>query len=72
MGEIFNNNYQAYGTKRLQAELRKQGITVSRRRIGRIMAKMAGFRNTPVKNIVFKQKKAMNRWWGMNLIENLI
>ncbi|KDN09263.1 Mobile element protein [Gilliamella apicola] len=39
MGEIFNNNYRAYGTRRLQAELRKQGITVSRRRIGRIMAK---------------------------------
>ncbi|MFQ0971165.1 IS3 family transposase [Gilliamella sp. BG1] len=39
MGKIFNTNYHAYGTRRLQAELRKQGITVSRRRIGRIMAK---------------------------------
>ncbi|OCG19311.1 MULTISPECIES: IS3 family transposase [unclassified Gilliamella] len=39
IAKIFNNNYRAYGTRRLQAELRKQGITVSRHRIGRIMAK---------------------------------
>lgn len=39
VGEVFDNNYRAYGTRRLQAELRKQGMTLSRRRIGRIMAK---------------------------------
>lgn len=37
VGIIFNNNYQAYGTRHLQVELRKQGITLSRGRIGRIM-----------------------------------
>jgi putative transposase len=36
---IFNDNYQAYGTRRLQAELRQQDIILSRRRIGRIMQK---------------------------------
>jgi putative transposase len=34
---IFNDNYQAYGTRRLQAELREKSILLSRRRIGRIM-----------------------------------
>ncbi|MFQ1054595.1 IS3 family transposase [Gilliamella apicola] len=39
VGRVFNDNYRAYGTRRLQAELRKQGMILSRRRIGRIMAK---------------------------------
>lgn len=39
VGKVFDDNYQAYGTRRLKAELRKQGIIVSRRRIGRIMTK---------------------------------
>nr|WP_179854585.1 IS3 family transposase [Gilliamella apicola] len=28
---IFNDNYQAYGTRRLQAELREKSILLSRR-----------------------------------------
>ena len=35
---IFNQNYQAYGTRRIQAVLRSEGINLSRRRIARIMA----------------------------------
>lgn len=35
--KTFNENYQAYGTRRIQAELRSQGINLSRRRIARIM-----------------------------------
>jgi putative transposase len=34
---IFNTNYQAYGARRLQAELREKSILLSRHRIGRIM-----------------------------------
>jgi putative transposase len=35
--EVFNNNYQPYGTMRLWENLRKQSITVSQCRIGRII-----------------------------------
>ena len=35
---IFNQNYQAYGTRRIQAVLRSEGINLSRRRIARVMA----------------------------------
>jgi hypothetical protein len=38
VGEIFNKNYRVYGKGRLQAELRKQVITLSRHQIDRIMA----------------------------------
>lgn len=48
------------GTRQRQVEFSKQGITVSRRRVVRIMAKKAGSPNTPVKNKIFLQKKAMN------------
>ncbi|TEA26954.1 IS3 family transposase [Candidatus Schmidhempelia bombi] len=34
---IFNDNYQAYGARRLQVVLRKQDLLLSRRRIARIM-----------------------------------
>ncbi|WP_141675215.1 MULTISPECIES: IS3 family transposase [unclassified Gilliamella] len=34
---VFNDNYQSYGTRRLQVALRKKSILLSRRRIGRIM-----------------------------------
>jgi putative transposase len=34
---IFNTNYQAYETRRLQAWFREKNILLSRRRIGRIM-----------------------------------
>lgn len=35
--EIFQANRQSYGTRKIKVELKKQGFTVSRRRIGRIM-----------------------------------
>ena len=35
---IFNQNYQAYGTRRIQAVLRSEGINLSRRRIAHVMA----------------------------------
>ncbi len=35
---IFNQNYQAYDTRRIQAVLRSEGINLSRRRIARIMS----------------------------------
>lgn len=35
--EIFNNNRKSYGTRRMKNELDKIGLTVSRRKIGRIM-----------------------------------
>ena len=35
--EIFHSNRQAYGTRKIKVELKKLGLTVSRRRIGRIM-----------------------------------
>ncbi|WP_392558939.1 IS3 family transposase [Orbus mooreae] len=37
VSEVFDLNYRVYGTRRLQAELKRQGIALSRRRIGRIM-----------------------------------
>lgn len=39
VGKVFDDNYQAYGTRCMKAELRKQGGVVSRQRMGRIMAK---------------------------------
>lgn len=38
VSEIFKQSYRAYGTRRIQAELRRQGITLSRRKISNIMA----------------------------------
>lgn len=35
--EIFQNSRQNYGTRKIKQELKKRGMTVSRRRIGRIM-----------------------------------
>ncbi|WP_154669821.1 IS3 family transposase [Bacillus niameyensis] len=35
--EIFNNNRQVYGTRKIKKGLAKSGLTVSRRRIGRLM-----------------------------------
>ncbi|WP_232282380.1 IS3 family transposase, partial [Paenibacillus sp. oral taxon 786] len=35
--EIFHKNRKAYGTRKIKAKLKEQGIVVSRRRIGRIM-----------------------------------
>lgn len=35
--KIFHSNLQAYGTRKIKEELKKLGLTVSRRRIGRIM-----------------------------------
>ncbi|OCG57616.1 hypothetical protein A9G41_10715 [Gilliamella sp. Nev5-1] len=34
---VSNDNYQSYGTRRLQVALRKKSILLSRRRIARIM-----------------------------------
>lgn len=38
---IFRDNKKTYGTRRIKAKLKEQGYIVSRRRIGRIMAKEA-------------------------------
>lgn len=35
--DIFHSNHQNYGTRKIKQELQDQGLTVSRRRIGRIM-----------------------------------
>ncbi|MDF9761232.1 transposase InsO family protein [Peribacillus simplex] len=35
--DIFDKNRKAYGTRKIKVELKKRGLTVSRRRIGRIM-----------------------------------
>lgn len=35
--EIFEKNRKAYGTRKMKAKLHERGVTVSRRRIGRIM-----------------------------------
>lgn len=35
--EIFNNNRQVYGTRKIKRGLAKKGLIVSRRRIGRLM-----------------------------------
>ena len=37
--KIFHENHRVYGTQKLKVELEKLGYCVSRRRIGRIMAK---------------------------------
>jgi putative transposase len=37
--EIFRKSRNNYGTRKIKAELKKQGYIVSRRRIGRIMKK---------------------------------
>ena len=34
---IFNENYKAYGTRRIKKECKRLGVIISRRRIGRIM-----------------------------------
>ena len=38
---IFNQNRYVYGTRKIKDELKKTGLTVSRRRIGRLMAELA-------------------------------
>ena len=35
--KIFKENQRAYGTRRIKKECQRQGVTISRRRIGRIM-----------------------------------
>lgn len=35
--DIFHKNRQNYGTRKIKVELKKRGMDVSRRRIGRIM-----------------------------------
>lgn len=35
----FNNNRQVYGTRKIKRDQAKSGLTVSRRRIGRLMGK---------------------------------
>lgn len=35
--KVFTNNYRVYGTRKIKVELKKLGMVVSRRRIGRIM-----------------------------------
>jgi putative transposase len=37
INKIFHDNRQAYGTRKIKAELQKKGWSVSRRRIGRLM-----------------------------------
>ena len=37
---IFNQNRYVYGTRKIKDELRKTGLTVSRRRVGRLMAEL--------------------------------
>lgn len=37
--ESFKNSRKNYGTRKIKAELKNQGIIVSRRKIGRLMAK---------------------------------
>ena len=37
--KIFTNNHHVYGTRKIKVELKKLGMTVSKRRIGRIMKK---------------------------------
>lgn len=43
--EVFNNSHKNYGTRRIKAELGKESIVVSRRRIGIIM-KEFGLKST--------------------------
>lgn len=38
VSKIFNDNHKCYGTRRIKKELSRQGIILSRRKIGRIMA----------------------------------
>jgi len=37
--KIFEENHRVYGTRKIKAELKKLDMTVSRRRIGRLMKK---------------------------------
>lgn len=37
--DIFESNQRVYGTRKIKVELKKLGMTVSRRRIGRLMKK---------------------------------
>lgn len=37
---IFNTNRQVYGTRKIKDVLQKDGVTVSRRRIGRLMGEL--------------------------------
>lgn len=39
-GQIFHENRNVYGTRKIKEELQKLGLQVSRRRIGRIMKKL--------------------------------
>jgi putative transposase len=42
---IFNKNRQVYGTRKIKNALLKEGYTVSRRRIGRLMGELGTNRN---------------------------
>ena len=40
VADAFNKNRQVYGTRKLKSELAKNGIVLSRRRIGRFMKEL--------------------------------
>ena len=57
--KIFNDNHQVYGARKIKVELKKLGMVVSRRRIGRIMKKngmVSAYTVTPYKDKVHKSK----------------
>lgn len=73
MCAVFKRNYGAYGTRRLQKSLRKEGIIVSRRKLGQIMkanqlvskythkkyrSKASDCNHSPIKNELNREFKA--------------
>lgn len=54
--EIFKNSRNNYGSRKIKVELKKKGIIASKRRIRRIMKKMALYQRTQSNNI-----KCINR-----------
>lgn len=64
---IFKDSRNNYGTRKIQAILKRQNITVSRRRIARIMAK-----NGLVSNYTVKQYKVTKTSCNEDNIQNLV
>ena len=62
---IFHANYDAYGTRKIKIALRKLDLTISRRRIGRIMKKLG-----LVSKYTIAQYKPQKRNVNEDLVEN--
>ena len=64
--QIFHNNHDVYGARKIKKELQMQNYKVSRRRIGRIMKKLGLVSKYTIANLNHIEKSAMKNQLKMN------